>query len=95
MTRFYLNRTACAAPDGRGANTAADPILNETRAAEVTGLSKRTLQRFRQEGGGPPYCRLAPGRVGYPSRALQEWVASRTFSSTAAESAARAKEAAR
>jgi predicted DNA-binding transcriptional regulator AlpA len=94
MTRFYLNRAALAAPDGRGASAAADLILNETRAAEVTGLSKRTLQRFRQEGGGPKYCRLAPGRVGYPSRALQDWIASRTFSSTSEESALAAREVA-
>lgn len=95
MMRFYLNTHALAAPDGRGARSGPRLILNEDRTAEVTGLSKRTLQRYRQEGGGPPYCRLAPGRVGYPSDALEAWIASRTYASTAAEAAEQAKAVAR
>jgi len=91
MRRPYLATTTHAPPDGRGVPVAPDIILNEGRAAEVTGLSRRSLQRMRVEGGGPPYARLAPGRVGYPSSALRDWIAARTFASTSEESAERAK----
>ncbi|WP_421993962.1 helix-turn-helix transcriptional regulator [Roseococcus sp.] len=93
MRCLLLSTTMLAAPDGRGSASVPDVILNESQAAEATGLSTRTLQRLRLEGGGAPYVRLTPGRIGYSRRALEGWIASRTFASTSAETAATAREA--
>lgn len=60
-------------------------FLSETEAAEMLTLSTRTLQRFRVEGGGPPFTRIGPRRIVYPEAALLEWVAARTFPHKAAE----------
>lgn len=75
------------------ADTEPDVILNERQAEQVTGLSARTLQRLRAEGGGPPYIRLTTSRIGYSRRALADWTASRTFKSTADEAVRAAQEA--
>ena len=58
-------------------------VLKETVAADRIGLSARTLQRLRQDGGGPPFVKLTERRVGYSEQALQEWLAARTVASTA------------
>lgn len=92
MRCLYLATAMHAPPDGRGAASAPDTILNETQVRDATGLSGRTLQRLRLEGGGPPFVRLTPGRVGYSRRALEAWIASRTFASTSAETAAATRE---
>lgn len=93
MRCLFLSISMHAPPDGRGAASVADTILNEAQAAKATGLSSRTLQRLRLEGGGPPFVRLTPGRVGYSRRVLEEWIAQRTFASTSAETAAAGREA--
>jgi predicted DNA-binding transcriptional regulator AlpA len=93
MRCLYLATTLHAPPDGRGAAPAPDMILNESQVRDATGLSGRTLQRLRLEGGGPPFVRLTPGRVGYSRHALNEWIASRTFRSTSAETASAGREA--
>ena len=60
-------------------------ILLEPEAAKYTGNSCRTLQRQRSEGSGPPYVRIGRRRIGYVKRQLDEYLASRTYSSRAAE----------
>ena len=62
--------------------------LDETALAHRLGVSKRTLQRWRVEGGGPPYVRLGPRRVAYDQAASDAWAAARSFASRAAELAA-------
>ena len=59
--------------------------LDEAALAYRLGVSKRTLQRWRAEGGGPPYVRLGPRRVAYDEAASDAWAASRSFTSRAAE----------
>ena len=59
--------------------------LDEAALARRLGVSKRTLQRWRAEGGGPPYVRLGPRRVAYDEAAGTAWAASRAFPSRAAD----------
>jgi predicted DNA-binding transcriptional regulator AlpA len=62
--------------------------LDEAAMAARLGVSRRTLQRWRAEGGGPPYVRLGPRRVAYEEAAADAWAAGRSFASRAAELAA-------
>ncbi len=58
-----------------------DAALNENRAAEFLGISKRTLQAWRVRGGGPRYCKFGRS-VRYRRRELAEFQRVRTFGST-------------
>jgi excisionase family DNA binding protein len=60
-------------------------IRSEQEAAKQLGISVRTLQRWRRQGGGPKFCRLGVRRLGYPEDELHAWAKSNTFSSRAAE----------
>jgi predicted DNA-binding transcriptional regulator AlpA len=62
--------------------------LDEAEAARVLYIGRRTLQRWRVDGNGPPYCRLGARRVLYPADGLRRWAAERTFRHRAAEIAA-------
>lgn len=64
-------------------------FLNEIEAAELLGISERTLQRYRVEGGGPPFTRIGARRIAYPEAGIVEWAAARTFPHKAAEIAAK------
>ena len=50
------------------------PVLNEHRAAELLGLSVRTLQRFRVEGRGPRFLKLGKKRVAYSEADIAAWI---------------------
>ena len=47
--------------------------LNEHQAAEITGLSVKTLRRMRHEMRGPKYCKLGR-RVVYSEADLGSWI---------------------
>jgi len=64
-------------------------LLKEKQAAEALGVSKRTLQRWRFSGDGPPFTRIGPRRVAYPEAALAAWCEGRTFNHRAEETARR------
>jgi len=51
-------------------------------------VSRRTLQRWRHEGGGPPFIRMGLRRIAYRLDAIEQWTAGNTFASGAAELAA-------
>lgn len=56
-------------------------LVDENEAADLLGLSKRTLQAWRVRGGGPPFLKL--GRlVRYDASALWDWATSRQFENT-------------
>ncbi|HSL83242.1 MAG TPA: helix-turn-helix domain-containing protein [Thermoanaerobaculia bacterium] len=58
------------------------PLLNQDQAAEALAVPPRTLERWRYQGGGPPFVRV--GRhVRYRLRDLCQWLDDRTFRSTA------------
>jgi predicted DNA-binding transcriptional regulator AlpA len=64
--------------------------LSEADFADRFSVSRRTLQRYRNTGDGPPFTRIGPRRVAYPLAAAEAWAASRTFPHRAAEMAQRA-----
>lgn len=47
--------------------------MNEEEAAELLGLSRRTLQRFRTEGNGPAFLRVASRRIIYATSDIKSW----------------------
>jgi len=59
-----------------------DYLLNQTQAASFLKLSKRTLERYRCYGGGPPFCKLGR-RTMYRQADLLDWVNARIFNNTA------------
>ena len=50
--------------------------LSTRQAAELLGLSPRTLERYRGAGEGPPYMNLGP-RVRYARPDLDAWMKKR------------------
>lgn len=52
-------------------------LMSDGPAAEVCGVSRQALQRWRRERRGPPFIRIE-GSVRYSRRALEEWLAART-----------------
>lgn len=56
-------------------------LVDERRAAALTGHSVRTYQTWRGNGGGPPFCKL--GRtVRYDLDALRAWIDAQRRTST-------------
>ena len=64
---------------------APEVYLTEEKLAERYHLGRRTLQRWRQSGDGPAWCRLGHRRVVYRLSDCERWAAARTFVSRAAE----------
>jgi predicted DNA-binding transcriptional regulator AlpA len=62
----------------------ANRLLDTTQAAESLGLSHRSLEGFRQRGGGPRYVKLGR-RTMYAPEDLAAWVESRKRASTKEE----------
>jgi predicted DNA-binding transcriptional regulator AlpA len=52
-------------------------ILRERAAAETLGLKRRTLQRYRELGIGPPYVRVGLRAVAYREADLEAWLLNR------------------
>jgi hypothetical protein len=48
-------------------------------------IAPRTAQRWRKDGGGPPFVRLGARRILYRVADVERWLAHRTFSSRADE----------
>lgn len=61
-------------------------MLDQTSAAEfLGGISPRTLEKWRVQGGGPRYSKLgrSRGRVLYDPRDLAAWLEANKVSNTA------------
>ena len=60
-----------------------DPLLSTRQTARMLGMSERTLERWRDEGCGPPhYCISAGGRgsrhyVRYRRSEVEAWLRER------------------
>jgi predicted DNA-binding transcriptional regulator AlpA len=54
-------------------------------AARYLNGARRTAQRWRTTGDGPPFVRLGPKRISYRLSDCEAWAASRTFPHRAAE----------
>lgn len=63
-------------------------LIDTPTVAEYLGVATRTLECWRQRGGGPKYIRLAPAgnravrAIRYRLADLEEWIAEREVSST-------------
>lgn len=51
------------------------PFLTPKELADVLSISVRTLARLRAEGSGPPFIKIINGRIRYPIKGLDAWVA--------------------
>ena len=58
-------------------------LHTEAETAKILRVSERTLQRWRELGVGPAFTRLGR-RIVYSRKAIEEFIARRTFSSIAA-----------
>ena len=56
-----------------------DSFLDDAGAAHRLGMSVRTLQKLRSDGGGPAYTRIGMRRIAYSIAELDRWQGSRTF----------------
>ena len=59
-------------------------FYSEKQLDEVTSLSKMTRWRLRQKNAFPNPVQLSAGRVGYPAKAIDDWIAGRLDSQQAA-----------
>jgi len=58
-----------------------DEYLTVEEVAKLLKLGVPTLNKYRGEGGGPPFV-LICGRVRYPRKQLNAYIAARTYGST-------------
>jgi predicted DNA-binding transcriptional regulator AlpA len=65
-------------------------FLTEAETADLIRVGRRTLERWRATGDGPPWCRAGFRRVLYPRGGVLAWVAARTYPHRAAELASKA-----
>ena len=59
-----------------------DSFINEKAAADFLGLTDRTMQAWRQKGGGPRYVALSSRCLRYTRRWLREHALQRIRTST-------------
>lgn len=59
----------------RARGNAVEPLLHETAAAEILGVSPRTLADWRRRGIGPRYTRVGRRLVRYTERELARFLA--------------------
>jgi predicted DNA-binding transcriptional regulator AlpA len=59
--------------------------LTEEEFAARYHLGRRTLQRWRQTGDGPKWCRLGARRIVYRLSDIESWAAGRTYAHRADE----------
>jgi predicted DNA-binding transcriptional regulator AlpA len=60
-------------------------LLNADEIAALGGPSKRTLERLRQEGGGPPYVRWGQKPIRYRAIDYRAWLEANCFKHAAEE----------
>ena len=57
-------------------------LINEKAAADFLGLTPRTMQAYRQHGGGPRYISISSRCLRYRRTDLRAWAEGRMRSST-------------
>lgn len=57
------------------------PLLTQRQAAELFGVTIRTLERMRTDGDGPPYVKFGHA-VRYDPTEVERWLAGRRRTST-------------
>lgn len=66
-----------------------DTLISEKQLAQKLGVTTRTTLRMRRAGTGPKFVRVGDRGIRYRDPDVDEWLASRTFPTLAAEAAAR------
>ena len=56
-----------------------DGYLSENELAALLKVSKRTIQRWRSSGEGPPFIRVGARSIRYQLSSCMEWAEERTF----------------
>lgn len=65
------------------------PLLVDTEtAAEMLGLAPRTLEKWRWQGGGPPFIRVSSRCVRYATKDLDRWIEDERRASTSDDGSA-------
>lgn len=59
--------------------------VSTSKAADLIGVSKRTMEAWRLRGEGPPFVRISKRCVRYRIEDLEGWTAERVKSSTSEE----------
>ena len=62
-----------------------DVYLTEQQFSAKYSVSRRTAQRWRVTGSGPPFVRLGKRRVAYRATDCERWAAAQTYQHRAAE----------
>ena len=57
-------------------------LIDEKEAAAFLGLERRSMQGFRQRGGGPAFMRISSRCIRYRRIDLRDWAEARMRSST-------------
>ncbi len=57
-------------------------LIDEKAAAEFLNLTDRTMQKLRQQGGGPRYSELSARCIRYTRFDLRQWAESKVRTST-------------
>ena len=63
-------------------NAGSPLLLAEKEAAKILGFSERTLQKWRNLGGGPRFVRVSRRAIRYRQVDLDAWIESRLRNST-------------
>lgn len=50
------------------------PFWSETELSVLTDIPKKTLQRFRKDGSGPPFIRFGQRTIRYPKDQFKLWL---------------------
>lgn len=66
------------------ATTDTAPVIDPVAAGERVGVNSDTLKRWRRNGTGPRYIRIAHNRVRYRVADLEAWLDARTVTPGAA-----------
>lgn len=83
-TLNVLEKYEMNTPKSHGTDNPAqdNQLVPEMTAADLLGLSIRTLQNWRVRGGGPCFVRISARCIRYRISDVEDWIEGRTVSNT-------------
>lgn len=69
----------------RSATRDPEALLKQRQAADLIGVSERTLECWRSRGSGPPFVKISRRAVRYRREDIDQWVGERVQRSTSEE----------
>src|SRR6516165_585618 len=82
-SRAHSRSGALGFNDGGTVND--DVYLNEKELSALLKVSPRTVQRWRENGQGPPFSRIGTRSIRYSLKSCRTWAENRTFEHRAHE----------